>query len=104
MSRSPPPNQIIPVPDNLYSPARALYIISQEVCEHFEGILKMINLLKQLVSSRVPAGISSHQLRSSTSGVLALLPPALGAAASEGLGSAIHSSCVELIQHIVNQA
>ena len=106
MSRSPPPNQIIPVPDISYSPARALYNIPQEVCEHFEGILKMINLLKQLVLSRVPAGISSHghELRSSTSGVLALLPPAPGAAASEGLGSTIHSSCVELIQHIVNQA
>ena len=72
------------------------------MCEHFEGILKMMNLLKQLVLSRVPAGVSSHQLRST--GVLALLPPAPGAAASEGLGSAIHSSCVELIQHIVSQA
>ena len=85
------------------SPAHTLYNnISQEVCEHFEGILKMMNLLKQLVLSRVPAGVGSHQLRSS--GVLALLPPAPGTAASEGLGSAIHSSCVELIQHIVSQA
>ena len=58
----------------------------------------MLNLLKQLVSNCVP-GVSSNQLKST--GVLALLPPG---AASEGLGSAIHSSCVELIQHIVNQA
>jgi hypothetical protein len=69
------------------------------VCEHFEGILKMMSLLKQLVSSRVPGGVGSHQLRST--GILTLLPPG---EASEGLGSAIHSSCVELIQHIVNQA
>ena len=102
MSRSPPPNQITPVPDPSYSPAHTRYTISQEVCEHFEGILKMMNLLKQLVLSRVPADVGSHQLRSS--GVLALLPPAPGAAASEGLGSAIHLSCVELIQHIVSQA
>ena len=58
----------------------------------------MLNLLKQLVSSCV-LGVGSNQLKST--GVLALLPPG---AASEGLGSAIHSSCVELIQHIVNQA
>ena len=68
------------------------------MCEHFEGILKMLNLLKQLVSSCVP-GVSSNKLKST--GVLALLP---SGTASEGLGSAIHSSCVELIQHIVNQA
>ena len=68
------------------------------MCEHFEGILKVLNLLKQLVSSCVP-GVSSNQLKST--GVLALLP---SGTASEGLGSAIHSSCVELIQHIVNQA
>jgi hypothetical protein len=74
-------------------------IITQEVCEHFEGILKMMNLLKQLVSSHVPGGVGSHRLRST--GILTLLPPG---PASEGLGSAIHSSCVELIQHIVNQA
>ena len=87
------------IPD---SPPHTLNNISQEVCEHFEGILKMMNLLKQLVLSRVPAGVGSHQLRSSD--VLALLPPAPGTAASEGLGSAIHSSCVELIQHIISQA
>ena len=68
------------------------------MCEHFEGILKMLNLLKQLVSSCV-LGVGSNQLKST--GVLALLPPGT---ASEELGSAIHSSCVELIQHIVNQA
>ena len=66
--------------------------------EHYEGILKMMNLLKQLVSSCVP-GVGSSQFKST--GILALLPPG---AASERLGSAIHSSCVELIQHIVNQA
>ena len=65
------------------------------MCEYFEGILKIISLLKQLVSSA--SGVGSNQLR--TTGILALLPPG-----AEELGSAIHSSCVELIQHIVNQA
>ena len=63
------------------------------MCEHFEGILKVISLVKQLVS-KVP-GIG-NQLR--TTGILVLLPDA------EKLDSAIHSSCVKLIQHIVNQA
>ena len=54
--------------------------ISQEVCEHFqiEGILKIMNLLKQLVSSRVPAGVGSHQLLKEhwfpSTSFLALLP------------------------------
>ena len=74
------------------------YLFSQEVCEHCEGILKIMNLLKQLVTSCVP-GVGSNQPRST--GFLALLP---GGAASEGLGSAAHSSRVKLIQHIVNQA
>ena len=70
--------------------------ILQEVCEHFEGTLKIMNLLKQLVSS-VP-GVSGNQLRAT--GFLAFLPDT----ACEELGSAIHSLCVELIQHIVSQA
>ena len=75
------------------------HIIPQEVCEHFEGFLKIMNLLKQLVTSSCVPGVGSSQLK--RTGVLALLPPGT---ASEGLGSAIHASCVELIQHIVNQA
>ena len=63
------------------------------MCEHFEGILKIISLVKQLVSKVLGTG---NQLR--TTGILVLLPDA------EKLGSAIHSSCVKLIQHIVNQA
>lgn len=61
--------------------------------EHFEGILKIISLLKQLIATVPGVG---NQLR--TAGVIATLPDA------EQLGSAIHSSCVNLIQHIVNQA
>ena len=63
------------------------------MCEHFEGILKIVSLMKQLLS-KVP-GVD-NQLR--TSGILPLLPDA------EQLGSALHTSCVNLIQHIVNQA
>ena len=59
----------------------------------------MVNLLKQLVTSSCVPGVGSNQLK--RTGVLALLPPGT---ASEELGSAIHASCVELIQHIVNQA
>ena len=65
----------------------------QEVCEHYEGILKIISLLKQLVSN-VP-GVGR---KVKTSGIIVLLPDA------EKLSSAIHSSCVNLIQHIVEQA
>ena len=63
------------------------------MCEHFEGILKMISLLKQLVATVQGVG---NQLR--TTGIIVTLSEA------EQLGSAIHSSCVNLIQHIVNQA
>lgn len=63
------------------------------MCEHFEGILKIVSLLKQLVSKLPGVG---HQLK--TTGIISLLPDA------EELSSAVHTSCVDLIQHIVNQA
>ena len=72
------------------------FLTLQEVCEHFEGTLKIMNLLKQLVSS-IP-GVGGTQLRAT--GFLVFLPDM----ACEDLGSAIHSLCVELIRHIVGQA
>lgn len=64
----------------------------QEVCEHFEGVLKVMGLLKSLVM-KVPELASE----SKSIGLIAALP------GTEELSASIYTSCVKLIQHIASQ-
>ena len=64
----------------------------QEVCEHYEGVLKMLALVKSLVSSLTLLG------RQRSKGIVPYLPE------SQKLGAALYNSCAGLIQHIGGQA
>ena len=64
----------------------------QEVCEHFEGVLKVMGMLKSLVM-KVPELAS----QSRNVGLIAALLE------TEELSVSIYSSCVKLIQHIASQ-
>ena len=63
------------------------------MCEHFESILKMINLVKSLVC--VIKNIKPSQVKGT--GVISLLPD------GESVGTVIYTSCVTLIQHIMSK-
>ena len=65
----------------------------QEVCEHFESVLKITNMVKTLVCDLNHTKPS----RVKASGVIPLIPD------GEPLGNAIYSSCVSLIQHILGR-
>ena len=64
------------------------------MCEHFEGILKMLSLVKSLLKA-VP-GTKVGMARST--GILTQLPDG-----GEELGGVLYSTCVKLIQHIMSQ-
>lgn len=66
---------------------------SQEVCEHFETILKMINLVKSLVC--VTSNVKPSHVK--TAGIVSFLPE------GEPLGTIIYTSCVTLIQYVMSQ-
>ena len=70
-----------------------IFFVLQDVCEHFESMLKITNLVKSLVCDL-------HQTKPSrvkASGVICLIPK------GEPLGNEIYLSCVVLIQHILSQ-
>ena len=71
-----------------------LLVIPQSVCEHFEGILKMLSLVKSLLKT-VP-GTKMGVARST--GILTQIPDG-----GEELGGVLYSTCVKLIQHIMSR-
>ena len=71
-----------------------LLVIPQSVCEHFEGILKMLSLVKSLLKT-VP-GTKMGVARST--GIQTQIPDG-----GEELGGVLYSTCVKLIQHIMSR-
>ena len=76
----------------LKSHSLSLCTCTQEICETFEGILKIISLVKSILTEL------HGRSKVLNSGIISLLSDA------EDLGSAIYDSCVKLIRHIVSQA
>ena len=75
------------------SPFLSLHHTIQDVCEHFEGILKLLSLVKSLVLALPTTEVGVVK----TVGILTLLPD------GQELGGALYDSCVLLIQHIMSQ-
>lgn len=63
------------------------------MCEHFEGILKMLSLIKSLLTALCSTKVGVVK----SVGVLGSLP------GGEELGGALYDTCVKLIQHIMTQ-
>lgn len=64
----------------------------QGVCEHFEGVLKMMSLVKSLLKAGTNVGVAR------STGILTHLPDG-----GEELGGVLYSTCVKLIQHIMGR-